>query len=64
MDVEIPANTTGVVYIPTSSCKTDISENGKPLSEVKEIKITGSEGNYFVVQVGSGIYHFSSSYDR
>ncbi|HSZ32362.1 MAG TPA: glycoside hydrolase family 78 protein, partial [Puia sp.] len=61
MDVEIPANTTGVVYIPTSA-QDGITENGKPLSEVREIKITGSEGNYFVVLVGSGIYHFTSAY--
>jgi alpha-L-rhamnosidase len=62
MDVEIPANTRGVVYIPTSM-QDGITENGKPLSEVKEIKITGSEGNYFVVQAGSGIYHFTSEYN-
>ncbi len=63
MDVEIPANTTGVIYIPTST-QDGITENGKPLSQVKEIKLSGKEGNYFVLQVGSGIYHFTSAYDR
>ncbi|MEJ0080942.1 MAG: glycoside hydrolase family 78 protein [Puia sp.] len=63
IDVEIPANTTGVIYMPTSSGD-EITENGKPLSEVKEVKLSGKEGNYFALQVGSGIYHFSSGYDR
>jgi alpha-L-rhamnosidase len=63
MDVEIPANTSGVIYIPAST-EEAITENGKPLSEVKEIKSSGKEGNYFVIQVGSGVYHFISDYDR
>jgi len=62
MGVEIPANTSAVIYVPASTAES-ITENGKPLSEVKEITETGKEGNYMVLQVGSGIYHFSSVID-
>jgi alpha-L-rhamnosidase len=59
MDTEIPANTKAVVYIPASSAES-ITENGKKLSELKEITVTGKEGNYIVLQVGSGSYRFVS----
>jgi alpha-L-rhamnosidase len=63
MDVEIPANTSGVIYVPASS-EEAITENGKPLSGIKEITSSGMEENYFVLLVGSGVYHFASDYDR
>ncbi len=59
MDVVIPANTTAVIYIPASTTES-ITESGKQLSELKEITINGKEGNYMVLQVGSGTYHFVS----
>ncbi len=57
MDVEIPANTKAVVYMPASSAES-IFESGKPLAELKELMVKGKEGNYFVLRVGSGTYHF------
>jgi alpha-L-rhamnosidase len=60
MDAEIPANTMAVIYIPASSAES-ITESGKQLSEVKEISIKEREGNYIVLQVGSGTYHFIST---
>jgi hypothetical protein len=36
-------------------------EGNVALSSAKDIKLTGKEGNYVVVEVGSGKYHFSSS---
>ncbi len=60
MDVEIPANTTAVIYIPASTAAS-ITESGKQLSELKGITVTGKEEKYIVLQVGSGTYHFSSS---
>ena len=60
MDVEIPANTKAVIYIPASTAES-ITESGKQLSELKEITITGKGGKYIVLQTGSGIYHFAST---
>jgi alpha-L-rhamnosidase len=57
MDVEIPANTSAIVYIP--ALKGDaISESESPLSASKDIQIRGFENGYFAIQVGSGKYHF------
>ena len=60
MVTEIPANTNAVIYIPASIADS-ITESGKKLSELNDITITGKEGNYIVLKVGSGTYHFSSS---
>jgi alpha-L-rhamnosidase len=60
MDVEIPANTTASLYIPAVAADA-ITENGKPLPEQKEISVSGKEGKYILLQVGSGTYHFSAS---
>jgi alpha-L-rhamnosidase len=57
MDVEIPANTTATVYIPASNAD-DITEGGKKLSSINDMKISGNEGGYVVLNFGSGIYHF------
>jgi alpha-L-rhamnosidase len=60
LDVEIPANTKATVYIPANSPES-VMEGNVALSSAKDIKLTGKEGNYVVVEVGSGKYHFSSS---
>ena len=60
MDVEIPSNTTAAIFIPTSAAAS-ISENGKPLSDEKEIVVRGKEGNYIELQTGSGTYHFTTA---
>ncbi|HEY0770559.1 MAG TPA: alpha-L-rhamnosidase C-terminal domain-containing protein, partial [Sphingobacteriaceae bacterium] len=57
-DVEVPANTKAVVYIPTAKDKS-ITEGAKALSASKEITVRGVEENYTVVEVGSGKYQFS-----
>jgi alpha-L-rhamnosidase len=57
MDVEIPANTSAKIYIPSRS--EAIMESGKSLSTVKELKMIGKETNYILVEVGSGKYHFT-----
>jgi alpha-L-rhamnosidase len=56
-DVEIPANTKAVVYIPSSKDKM-ILESQKALSVSKDFKVRGVEGNYTVVELGSGKYQF------
>src|SRR6185369_8864764 len=40
MDVEIPANTTATVYMPASNADA-VTESGKAVSSLSDIKITG-----------------------
>jgi alpha-L-rhamnosidase len=61
LDVEIPVNTSARIYIPATRAE-DILENEKPLSVSKEITVSGKEGDYIVLQTGSGTYHFSTNY--
>ena len=60
MDVEVPANTRATVYIPASSSDS-IKESDAGLGSVKGAKVVGKEGNYVVVEIGSGKYHFVST---
>ena len=57
MDVEVPANTRATVYIPASSIDS-IKEGDAPLNSLKDAKVVGKEGDYVVVEIGSGKYHF------
>jgi alpha-L-rhamnosidase len=57
MEVEIPANTIATVYVPGAN-QGAVSESGKLLSSTHDIKITGKEDGYIVLQIGSGAYHF------
>jgi alpha-L-rhamnosidase len=59
MDVEIPANTTAMVYVPAAAAD-GVTENGINISAVKDITITGTENGYVVLKMGSGKYHFES----
>ena len=60
LDIEIPANTKATVYIPGNSVES-VMEGNVALSSLKDVKVLGKEGNYVVVEVGSGKYRFSSS---
>jgi len=53
-------NTKATIYIPTNATES-ITEGNISLSSVKDIKFVGKEGNYIVVEVGSGKYHFTSA---
>ena len=57
-DVAIPCNTKAVVYVPVGAGSV-VKESGKDLASVKELKVTGKEGDYVMVEVGSGNYHFT-----
>ena len=57
LEVEIPANTIATIYVPAKSAE-NILESGNALSAAKEIKVTGIEKEYVVLNVGSGKYHF------
>jgi alpha-L-rhamnosidase len=60
MNIEIPANTTAIVFIPSKE-NSSIAENGKTLSLIKEIKIQRKEKSYTIIEIGSGHYNFSIS---
>jgi alpha-L-rhamnosidase len=60
MDVEIPANTKATVYIPAKEPKL-VMESGKPLSTIADIKAIGNEDGYLVLELGSGLYHFTAN---
>jgi len=59
LDGEIPPNTTASFYIQAANAD-DILENGKSLSVSKDISVSGKDGNYIILQTGSGVYHFSA----
>jgi alpha-L-rhamnosidase len=58
LTVEVPANTTASIYIPAKSADV-VMEGGKKLSDSKEFKISGQEGDYVKVETGSGTYAFT-----
>lgn len=58
LDIEIPANTTATIYLPTDHINT-VTESEQPLNSVKEIKSLGMEDGYQKVEIGSGKYHFA-----
>jgi alpha-L-rhamnosidase len=58
LSVEIPANTSASIFIPAKNAEA-ITEGGKGLSDSKELKIAGKEGEYFKVEAGSGKYVFT-----
>ncbi|MGC4038300.1 MAG: glycoside hydrolase family 78 protein [Chitinophagaceae bacterium] len=58
MDVEVPVNTTAVVYIPVKSAD-EVLEGNKAITSVADIKVQGSENGWVIVNIGSGVYHFS-----
>jgi alpha-L-rhamnosidase len=59
LDVEIPPNTTAKIYLPAASAD-GVTENNKSVSSSKEIKVVGKDGDYLVIETGSGKYSFSS----
>ncbi len=58
MDIEIPANTTATVYVPAATAGA-ITESGKAVSTLSDVKVSGAEDGYVVLQLGSGKYHFA-----
>ena len=61
IDVEIPVNTSALIYVPGTNPQT-ISENGRPLKTVKDIQFITFEKGRTVFKIGSGKYHFISSF--
>jgi alpha-L-rhamnosidase len=55
--IEIPANTRALVYIPARPGQT-LKESGKNIGDAHAGKITGRDGDYVMIELGSGKYHF------
>jgi len=59
MEVTIPANATGTVFVPTRQPDA-VTESGRPADEATGVSPRGNEDGYAVFQVGSGRYVFES----
>jgi alpha-L-rhamnosidase len=59
-DVTIPANTSATIYL-TAAEGTKITESGRPLAEVKEVKLPRTQEGRAVIEVGSGTYYFATA---
>jgi alpha-L-rhamnosidase len=59
LKVEIPANTSATVYLPTSDADS-IREGGKPLSKAAEVELKEAAEGAAVIDVGSGSYEFTT----
>jgi alpha-L-rhamnosidase len=59
--ITIPANTTATVYLPAHDIKS-ITEGGRALTKIADVKSAGMEAERAVLQVGSGHYHFVSNW--
>lgn len=57
LDVVIPTNTTALIYIPAKKSQ-KIMENNQAITKVKCVKFIRTEGDFSVLRVGSGEYHF------
>jgi alpha-L-rhamnosidase len=57
-DITIPGNTTARVYLPPISNGKQLTESGKLISEVKDIKYLGNENGQTVLEISSGNYAF------
>ena len=60
MEVEVPCNTSALVYIK-ANLPNEIFESGKSITSLKEIEVTGKSENYLILKIGSGKYNFVSS---
>jgi alpha-L-rhamnosidase len=58
LNVEVPFNCSATVFIPAGK-EIQISENGRPLDEVDEIKTIEHKNGYKIVQIPSGKYNFT-----
>lgn len=56
-EVEIPANTTADVFLPSAS-KDSISEGGKPIDKATGVNAVKTESGRIVLHIGSGKYNF------
>jgi alpha-L-rhamnosidase len=60
-NVRIPANTTATVRVPAKE-PASVTEGGKPLQRVADLKVVSREPSAVVVKIGSGSYEFRSTW--
>jgi alpha-L-rhamnosidase len=60
LDITIPANSTAKVYVPAVNLKT-LTEGGKAVGKMKELKVLEEGRGYVLLEVGSGTYNFRST---
>jgi len=58
LQVTIPPNATAMVRLP-GAVKATVTESGKALKDVREIKDIKENGNDLELSIGSGVYNFS-----
>jgi alpha-L-rhamnosidase len=58
LEVEIPVNTTATVYLPASDVKS-VTENGKAIADIPEIRTAPTESGQVLLKIGSGKYKFT-----
>ena len=58
--VEIPANTTAEVYVPSAAAD-KVTESGRALDGRSDLKVAGWDDGYTLVRLGSGRYEFRST---
>jgi hypothetical protein len=60
LEVEIPVNTRAQVFLPAAP-GAEVTEGGRPVSVLKEIRISDGEGSRKILEIGSGRYHFETT---
>ncbi len=58
MDVEVPVNTNATLFVPAKSAD-DITENGTPITQSKDIKLLETKEGFVKLSLGSGKYQFA-----
>ena len=59
--ISIPGNTTAWVFVPVKDI-TSVTESGKPIAQAEGVKFLRMESGAAVYEVGSGIYHFQTTF--
>jgi alpha-L-rhamnosidase len=57
LDVSLPPNTTGTVYLPTTDPDA-VSEGGRPAAEAEGVTFVGHAEGECLYRIGGGTYHF------
>ena len=60
VDVAVPANTKARISIPAVALD-DVRESGGPLNKREGVTSATIDGDYAVVEIGAGSYHFTST---
>ena len=64
LDITVPANATGLVYVPAAAAKA-VTETGSgkalPADRAESVKLIGMEGRRVVYEVGSGRFQFRAA---